>query len=63
MNPQAVGQSHMYNIPLNEVLLAAFNDAWRNFDREHGRQPDVDILTFRGCFSTTTALFEIEEDG
>lgn len=59
---QATGFASVHNRPLNDVLIEAFDDACRRFKAKHGREPNIDLLSFRGGFSTVTAVFEIWED-
>ncbi len=61
-SPRASGSAPLYNLALNDALLTAFGDAWNNFKCDHGREPDPDIIMFRGAFTTTTVVFEIIEE-
>lgn len=45
-----------------DAITDAFSFALEDFEKQHGRFPDFDILCFRGAFSTTTAVIEIYED-
>lgn len=61
--PLASAVVNRHSLPLNDALIKAFGEAWDNFVSAHGREPEVDICSFRGGFTTFDVIFEIDEDG
>lgn len=43
-------------------IAKAFHEAYEDFLEQHGRQPDWDIATFQGGFTTSWIIFEINEE-
>lgn len=43
-------------------IAKAFHEACEDFREQHGRNPDWDIVTFQGGFTTFDIVFEISED-
>ena len=43
-------------------IAKAFHEACEDFRDQHGRNPNWDVVTFQGGFSTFQIVFEITEE-
>lgn len=49
------------DVLVDVAFQMAFNEAVENFEQEHGREPDWDVVYIRGGSSTVNVVVEIEE--